>query len=98
DNVEMSFNFLTNFFRSNNLGFDAFLFLYALLGLGLHLYFSMIYVKDEQGTLRFLIFLIPYFCYFFILWDLIQIRYSAGISFLMFGIFAANKKKEFCFF
>lgn len=98
DNVEISFNLLTTFFRDNNLGFDAFLFLYALLGLGLHLYFSMKYVKDEQGTLRFIIFLIPYFCYFFILWDLIQIRYSAGISFLMFGIFAANNKKRILLF
>lgn len=99
DLVEVSFNTIATFFRTYfNDGFVFFLFFYALLGFVLHMFFAYFYVKNEQGWIRYLIYLIPYFFYFFIFWDLIQIRYSAGISFLLFGIFSASNKWRIVFF
>ena len=99
DIVEVSFNTIASFFKSfTDNGFVYFLFFYSFLGFVLHMFFAYYYIKYEQGWLRFAIYLVPYFCYFFIFWDLIQIRYSAGISFLLFGVFCNSRKWRFFFF
>ena len=101
DLVEFSFNAIAGFYRGffpGDDGFIYFLFTYAILGFVLHMYFAYFYIKKEQGWIRYLFFLMPYFCYFFIYWDLIQIRYAAGISFLLFGMFASSVRWRFFFF
>lgn len=99
--VEISFNYLSilfNWLFDGSDGFKYFLFLYAILGFGLHMLFFYFYIKKEQGWIRFLFFMLTYFCYFYIFWDLIQIRYSVGISFLIFGMFCKSKKHAIIFF
>lgn len=96
--VEISYNLIASFFKEYNLGFLAFLFTYSFLGLGLHMFFAYFYLKCEQGWVRLLSFLLPYYFYLFIFWDLIQIRYSVGISFLLFGLFSKKNKLRVIFF
>lgn len=89
--LEVSYGFLSYLFSGDAKYFVYFLFLYAVLGFGLKVYFAISRLYVYGGLYCIIAFSITYFCSFFEMWDLIQIRYSAAISFFLLGVF--NKKK-----
>ena len=98
EGVEVSYKIISTLLRSVDNGFYYLLYLYGFLGFSLKFYrFYEIYAIN-YGFFRFLLVLSMYFCCFFVLWDLIQIRYSAAISFLMIGFFCKNIKFKFFLF
>ncbi|QJB50027.1 hypothetical protein HGD77_15295 [Acinetobacter sp. NEB149] len=72
--------------------------LYAILGFGLHMFFLARYVYLVRGLGWYLLSLFIYFPYFYIYWGLIQIRYAAGISFLLLGLMAKKNINRYVFF
>ena len=94
DYVEYSFNFISSLFDKTDEGFLNFLFAYAILGFGLHILFLTRYIYLVRGLGWYLLSLILYFPYFFVYWGLIQIRYAAGISFLLLGLMAEKNKNS----
>ena len=95
ENIEVSFSFLKNIFNNLNYGFYYLLLVYALIGFYLKILF--VYHKIKNYT-YFFIFLMGYFLSFFVVWDLIQIRYSSAITFFIIGIFQNKVKYRIIFF
>lgn len=98
DYVEFSYNFFSDMFNRDPDNFIYFLFFYAIISFGMKMIFSVDYILEKRGWTIYLLFILTYVVSFFVLWDMIQIRYSAGISMLVFGIFNKNIKYKFLFF
>lgn len=89
--VEVSYSLISQLFHSTSIGFYGLLFLYALLGIGLKISFFYKYLHSNISY--FIVIILCYLSSYFILWDLIQIRFSVAVGFLIWGIFTKNKLK-----
>lgn len=93
--VEPTFLLFKEIFSNFENGFYFFLFSYAIIGFYLKIIFFYYELND---CYKFFIFTIGYFLSFFIVWDLIQIRYSAGISFFLLGVFGLLRWHKIIYF
>lgn len=98
DYVEYSFNLLASFFEKSDSGFLSFLFLYAILGFGLQIFFLTKYIYMVRNVWWYFLSLVLYFPYFYLYWGLIQIRYAAGISFLLLGLMSDRLRNQILLF
>lgn len=92
--IEPSYRFISWIFHDYDNGFLCLLFVYAIIGLVL----KTIYVKTILSNRNFFIYLIFYLCAFFVLWDFIQIRTSAAITFFLLASLLKNKILKIMFF
>lgn len=98
EDVELSFRFLNEILSLYTDGFLYFLIFYAFLGFFLKVYFGYRFICKNQGYYLFLLLIFSYFFVFFTLWDLIQIRYSAGISLFLLAVFCKKSWIKVIFF
>ncbi|MEN8335225.1 EpsG family protein [Acinetobacter pittii] len=98
EDVEPSFRLINKLFFSYTDGFLYLLFVYAFLGFFLKIYFGSKFIHKQQGLYLYILYLISYLIVFFTLWDLIQIRYSVGVSFFILGAFYKNYYVKLIFF
>lgn len=98
DGVEISYKFFSNILSGFDLGFYYLLYLFGFFGFSLKIskLYNIYYV--DYGGLRFILLFLMYLCGFFFLWDLIQIRFSAAISFLLLALFEKDKKNKFIYY
>jgi hypothetical protein len=98
EDVELSFRILNEFFYPYQNGFIYFLLVYAVLGVFIKINSIYNYISKYNGIYPFILFIFVYISFFYINWDLIQIRYSVGVSFLIAGILAEKKIHSLIFF
>lgn len=93
--IEFSYKFISDVTRwlGGGDGFYILLFIYAFLGLAVKNLF--LYLKFSRYY--YFLYIFGYFLIFFPIWDLIQIRYSVGIAFLILGFFSFKNKFLFLF-
>lgn len=96
--IEYSYQFISYIVKQidYNIGFYILLFIYAVLGVFIKNIF--IYDRIRNQKVAFSLYLIAYFFVFFPIWDLIQIRYSVGISFLIIGMLCKRNNLKFLYF
>lgn len=93
--IEITFYWLSRLLSNFSNGFYYLLFVYSFLGIVLKSKFF--YDQFYQEKLKLSFFIFTYICSYFILWELIQMRYSVAIAFLLLALFHEGKKRYIYF-
>lgn len=95
--IEISYSAIVRILFLIPNGFYILLLIYAIIGFFLKYMFACMYILPNEREGTFILFAIAYALSFMFIWDFVQIRASAGISFFIFGVFSSGKFRKAIF-